>query len=111
MSGGPLWMRSFHAVAADQTWEETDPGVDFAPEVFCMYGTGRESHQCKPGCYCSEEFHNCTKQSMCMPVVEMECCRLVNGARFQTPEMQVITQRLLVLVQCLLEFLPGLMGS
>ena len=47
------------AAGASQTAEETVPGVHFALEAFemffCASGTGRESHQGKPGCYCSEE--------------------------------------------------------
>ena len=42
-----------------QTAEEIVPGVDFATDAFdmffCTSETGRESHQGKPGCYCSEE--------------------------------------------------------
>ena len=46
------------------SWSQPDSGGDRSwrslctgsfRDVFCMSGTGRESHQGKPGCYCSEE--------------------------------------------------------
>ena len=45
-----------------------------------MSGTGRESHQGKPGCYCSEEGHRSPSS----------CRRGLSSAQIQTPAAQVL---------------------